>query len=365
MEAKLNSKAYRQFRHILIVSGVDVHAKRDQVTATAFAPDTLTVMESGAKAVDLISSTPVDLVLCDSDLSDMNGVKFVQIIKHNMNLKMLPVIMITLENRKQHVLDAIGAGCVGYILRPYTPETLEKYLLSANEINSYPEIEEMQLAEANELVSQGSFDEAIGAFEEILSLQDEAQRYYDMGFDYLLKELYGKAIIAFKKAVKINDLFAEAYKGLAEAYKGKGEEEKYALNMQKASEVFAQFDRMEEAKSAFIEVLKYERDVPNPYNSLGVRLRKQGDYKGAIHAYQRALELTPSDENIYFNLSRAFHFMGDIELSGEAISSALDLNPIFPEAEKLYLRIFNKDFVPAPNVNAAPTGPTSTSTKDI
>ncbi len=367
MEIKLNSKAYRQFKRLLIVSGVKVHAKRDQVTAAAFAPDTVTVINSGAKGVDFISANPVDLVLCDSELSDMDGVKFVQILKHNMSLKMLPVIMITLENRKQYVLDAIGAGCVGYILRPYTTKTLEKYLISANEINNYPEIEELQLTEANELVSRGSFDEAIDAFEEILSLQDEAQRYYDMGFDYLLKELYGKAIIAFKKAVKINDLFAEAYKGLAEAYKGKGEEEEYALNMQKASEIFAQFDRMEEAKSAFIEVLKYERDVPNPYNSLGVRLRKQGDYKGAIHAYNRALELTPTDENVYFNLSKALYFMGDVELSGQAITSALNLNPDFPEAKKLYLRAFKKPFVPDPTVTPVATSPTSTSTstKDI
>lgn len=368
MALKRGSKAFHQFRNILIVSSEDVHARRDQASIAAFGPDMVTILESGAEAVDYLSESPVDLILCDSTLADMDGIRFVQILKRNMSLKMLPVIMITLENRKQHVLDAIAAGCVGYILRPYALDTFEKYLISTAEINTYPEIEELQLAEAKELVSRGSFDEAIETFEEILSIQEEAQKYYDLGCDYLLKELYGKAIIAFKKAVKINDLFAEAYKGLAEAYMGKGDKEAYTRYLHKASEVFAQFDRMEEAKAAFIEVLKYERDIPNPYNSLGVRLRKQGDYQGATHAYRRALELTPKDENIYYNLGKAYYFMGEIDTAGEAVTSALKLNPNFPEAEKLYTRIFNAAFKPDPDAQPSPvsgTGSGPGTAKDV
>ncbi|MBU1248320.1 MAG: tetratricopeptide repeat protein [Proteobacteria bacterium] len=365
MALKRSSKAYRLFRHILIVSGVDVHARRDQASMATFAPDAVTIIESGAEAVDYLNDHPIDLVLCDSELADMDGIKFVQILKRNMSQKMLPVIMITLENRKQYVLDAIAAGCVGYVLRPYVVDTLEKYIVSTKEINTYPEIEELQLAEAKDLVSRGNFDEAIDTFEEILSIQEEAQKYYDMGCDFLLKEFYGKAIIAFKKAVKINDLFAEAYSGLAEAYKGKGDDEAYARFMHKASEVFAQFDRMEEAKSAFIEVLKYEQDVPNPYNSLGVKLRKQGDYRGAIHAYERALELTPEDENVFYNLSKAFYFMGDIDLAGNAVTSALNLNSNFPEAEKLYTRIFNNQFIPTQQPRATAHETKQSSAKDI
>lgn len=352
MALKRDSKAFHLFRNILIVSNEEVHARRDQASIATFGPDAVTIMDSGAEAADYLNDHPVDLILCDTSLSDMDGIRFVQILKRNMSLKMLPVVMITLENRKQHVLDAIAAGCVGYILRPYALDTFEKYLVSTADLNTYPEIEEMQLAEAKELVNRGNFDEAIETFEEILSIQDEAQKYYDMGCDFLLKELFGKAIIAFKKAVKINDLFAEAYKGLAEAYLGKGNEETYARYMHKASEVFAQFDRMEDAKIAFIEVLKFEKDIPNPYNSLGVRLRKQGDYKGATHAYTRALELTPEDENVYYNLSKAYYYMGEIQDAGKAVTSALNLNSDFPEAEKLYTRIFNADFTPAPD---APT----------
>ena len=65
-----------------------------------------------------------------------------------------------------------------------------------------------------------------------------------MGCRCLTRQKYGQAIIAFKKAININDLFAEAYKGLADAYKGKGEIEECKRYLQKAAEIHAQFNRM-------------------------------------------------------------------------------------------------------------------------
>lgn len=346
MALKRESRIFRYFQHVLILTDVEVHAKRDQESMSAFAPQAVRILRSGAEAVEYISANPVDLVLCDSVLADMPGVKFVNILRRNMRLKMLPVVMVTLENQKSHVLDAIAAGCIGYVLRPYSPETLERYLVMAKQLVHYPEIEDMQLDEGRDMVSAGNFDEAIETFEEIITIQDEAQHYYDLGYRFLLEERYGKAIVAFKKALRINDLYAEAYKGLAEAYKGKGDDANYLSCMQKASEIYAQFDRLEEAKQTFIEVLKCQSDSPNPYNTLGVNLRKQGDYTGAIHAYKQALQITPRDENIHFNLGKALYYMGDIENAGRWLDSALSLNCDFPEAERLYMRIFNHAWQP-------------------
>ncbi|MGE4292811.1 MAG: tetratricopeptide repeat protein [Desulfovibrio sp.] len=365
MALKRESSVFRSFQHVLILTDVEVHARRDQEAMSAFAPQTMRILRSGAEAVDYVGNHPVDLVLCDSTLMDMPGVKFVNILRRNMRLKMLPVVMITLENQKSHVLDAIAAGCIGYVLRPYAPETLERYLVMAKRLVHYPEIEDMQLEEAKDMVSMGNFDEAIETFEEILTIQDEAQHYYDLGYRYLTEERYGKAIVAFKKALRINDLFAEAYKGLAEAYKGKGDTENYRRYMQKASEIYAQFDRLEEAKQTFIEVLKYQSDSPNPFNTLGVNLRKQGDYVGAIHAYKQALQITPKDENIHFNLGKAYYYMGEIENSGKWLNSALSLNSDFPEAEKLYMRLFNRAWRPEDGRTRKPRSATPKAQKDI
>ena len=148
------------------------------------------------------------------------------------------------------------------------------------------------------------------------------------------------------------DARARAYKGLADAYKGKGELERCKQYLQRAAEVYAQFDRLEETKRIFIEILKYESNVPNPFNTLGVQLRKQGDYPAALHAYKQALQLTPEDENVYFNIAKAQYYMGDLDEAAGSITRALELAPDFTEAMKLYRRIFGRAFVPT-----APTQP--------
>ena len=347
MAQKKDSKAYNAYNSVVIVTNIEVHAKRDMASMNSFGVRNIKTFSAGTEAIDYLANNAVDLVLCDSALNDMTGIKFAQIIRKNMSGRPLPIVMVTLENKRDYVLDSIAAGCIGYILRPYSIDTFEKYLILANQLDSYPEIEEMELDEAKDMVERGDFDEAIEAFEELISYQDEAQKYYDMGCQFMIQSKFGKAIVAYKKAVKINDLFAEAYKGLADAYKGKGDVEACKKFLQRAADVHAQFDRLEETKTLFIEILKYDSDTPNPFNSLGVTLRKQGDYPGALHAYKQALELTPNDENIYFNMAKAEYFMGRLEKASEDVIMSLKMNPEFREANKLYQRIHGKPWTPA------------------
>lgn len=354
MVQKKTSKAYGAYKNVVILTDVEVHTRRDLASINMFGAEHVKSFTTGVDAIDYLSDHPVDLVLCDSVLSDMTGIKFCQIVRKNMSGRPLPIIMVTLENRRDHVLDSIAAGCIGYVLRPYSLDTFEKYLILASQLDNYPEIEEMELREAKDMVERGDFDDAIEAFEELISYQDEAQKYYDMGCQFMVQGKFGKAIVAYKKAVKINDLFAEAYKGLADAYKGKGDMDTCQKFLRKAAEVHAQFDRLEETKTLFIEILKMDSETPNPFNTLGVNLRKQGDYPGAIHAYRQALELTPNDENIYFNMAKALYFMGKIEEASHDVAMSLKMNPEFKEANKLYQRIHGKPWTPVKGKTARP-----------
>jgi len=210
----------------------------------------------------------------------------------------------------------------------------------------------------------GNFDDAIEAFEEIISEQNMAEKYYDMGCRCLVRQKYGQAIIAFKKAIKINDLFAEAYKGLADAYKGKGELEEFKHYLQKAAEIHAQFNRLEQTKELFIEILKYDPNTPNPFNTLGVKLRKSGDIPGALHAYNQALSLTPDDENIHFNMSKAYYFLGNTEQAVVSVTQALEINPDFEEGGKLYRKLLGRDH-PRPSPSSRASRPGTESLRDV
>jgi Flp pilus assembly protein TadD len=106
-------------------------------------------------------------------------------------------------------------------------------------------------------------------------------------------------------------------------------------------------------------VLKYDATAPNPFNTLGVRLRKSGDLAGALHAYRQAIELTPDDENIYFNMSKAHYFMGNIVEAKVSVDEAMQRNPAFAEGRKLYRKLFEKDYPRSDADPAAATRPVS------
>lgn len=363
-ESKTRMSESTHYNVICLVSGVEDHLRRDKTNLSRLRPKTLKTFMRGKEAATFLTNATADCILCDSMLQDMSGCEFIRAVRQLPAHRMTPIIMVTVDNQKNAVLDAISSGCTGYVIRPYSEETLRRHLTMAQQLERFSEIELEQLNQARDMVEQGDFDDAIEEFEEILSMQDEAQKYYDMGCDFLLRQKYGKAIISFSKALKINDLFAEAYQGLAEAYKGKGNVRKYKSFLQKAAEIHAQFDRLEQAKSLFIEILKHDTEAPNPYNTLGVRLRKSGDYPGAVRAYRRALELTPQDENIHYNIAKAHFYMGERQQAESDLKKALLINGDFPEAVKFYAEITGKAW-DGPVGAKSKQAPASRTVKDV
>ncbi|WP_034643477.1 tetratricopeptide repeat protein [Desulfovibrio inopinatus] len=357
-----------QFNTVLLLSDKEEHLRLDRTSIKMFAPRQVVALTSATEAIDFLNSQTADMVLLDTMLEDMDGIKLLKLLRQNMKLKRTPVVMVTNEGHKHKVLDAITAGCDGYILRPYSLETYKRHLSWALQIDRINEIEEEQLSDARELLKLGEYDDAIEAFEEIVSEHNEAQQFYDLGCRMLVEQNYGQAIVAFKKAIKINDLYADAYKGLAEAYMAKSDTENYRYYLQKASEIFAEFNRLEEAKEAFVDILKYDNKTPNPFNSLGVKLRRLGDLPGALHAYQQALQLTPDDENIYYNIAKAYYILGDLQNSNVHITRCLEMNSHFEEAKVLFKKIFGMDWAPSthrPDESRRCSKTASQSRKDI
>ncbi|MDK2954973.1 MAG: hypothetical protein PWQ57_469 [Desulfovibrionales bacterium] len=64
-----------------------------------------------------------------------------------------------------------------------------------------------------------------------------------------------------------------------------------------------------------------------------VTLRKEGRLEEALRLYQKALEFTPSDENLHFNIARVYFDMGNHNLARKHLQAALDLNDEFKPAE--------------------------------
>ena len=77
----------------------------------------------GGQAVALFKPGRFNLVLTDWNMPNKSGLEVVRGIRAQ-DAK-VPIIMITTEAEKERVLEAIKAGVTDYVVKPFTPDTLQ------------------------------------------------------------------------------------------------------------------------------------------------------------------------------------------------------------------------------------------------
>ena len=90
-------------------------------------------------------------------------------------------------------------------------------------------------------------------------------------------------------------------------------------------------------KEIFVKISKteaiFEEKNKHFFNECAIPLRKQKLYDEAIEYYQKGIELSPNDENLYFNSARALFEKGDHEKAKESIFKVISINPTHKEAK--------------------------------
>ncbi len=84
--------------------------------------------EDGAIALQKLQNGSFEFVVTDWNMPNMDGLQLLQTIRRSPNLKHLPVLMITAEAKKEHIVTAAQAGASGYIVKPFTSATLSEKL---------------------------------------------------------------------------------------------------------------------------------------------------------------------------------------------------------------------------------------------
>jgi two-component system, chemotaxis family, chemotaxis protein CheY len=78
----------------------------------------------GASALVRLRERTFGLVISDWMMEPMSGLELLEQIRADPELRALPFIMITAENRKDRVARAEQAGADGFIVKPFTAEAL-------------------------------------------------------------------------------------------------------------------------------------------------------------------------------------------------------------------------------------------------
>ena len=82
--------------------------------------------EDGQIALQKLNTMPFDFVVTDWNMPNMDGLTLLQNIRANPTLKHLPVLMITAEAKKENIIAAAQAGASGYIVKPFTADTMKQ-----------------------------------------------------------------------------------------------------------------------------------------------------------------------------------------------------------------------------------------------
>lgn len=103
---------------ILIVEDNPSNLKLAKVILEIANYQILTAHNAG-KAMELLKTAKPNLILMDIQLPDMSGLQLTQILKSNPKTNDIIIIALTALARKEDELNALNAGCDGYISKPF------------------------------------------------------------------------------------------------------------------------------------------------------------------------------------------------------------------------------------------------------
>lgn len=73
----------------------------------------------GREGLNTISAGNIDMVICDVNMPNMNGLEMVEAVKAKPENSSLPIVMLTTEGQPSMIKRAKDAGAAGWIVKPF------------------------------------------------------------------------------------------------------------------------------------------------------------------------------------------------------------------------------------------------------
>jgi two-component system chemotaxis response regulator CheY len=83
---------------------------------------------NGNETLEKLGGGPVDIMLCDLNMPEMNGTELVKKVREMDSCADTKIIMVSTESSQELIGNVISDGANGYITKPFTPEKFQEKL---------------------------------------------------------------------------------------------------------------------------------------------------------------------------------------------------------------------------------------------
>ena len=78
----------------------------------------------GKDALNHLDGNPVDLIITDLHMPNMNGIELIKEVRTMEAYKRVPILFLTTESQAAKKMEAKEAGATGWIIKPFVPAKL-------------------------------------------------------------------------------------------------------------------------------------------------------------------------------------------------------------------------------------------------
>ncbi len=82
--------------------------------------------DDGTTGLPMLKTGNYDFLVTDWNMPGMTGIDLLRVVRADPKLQALPVLMVTAEAKKDQIVLAANEGVNGYIVKPFTAQTLKE-----------------------------------------------------------------------------------------------------------------------------------------------------------------------------------------------------------------------------------------------
>jgi two-component system, sensor histidine kinase and response regulator len=114
----------RGIRNILIVEDSELQKEICIVQLQQIGFENITGAANGIEALDHLEHNPVDLIVSDWEMPEMDGLGLLKAVKDNDKLRDIPFLILTVHDDPKKNQEALNLGALDFIVKPSTPDSL-------------------------------------------------------------------------------------------------------------------------------------------------------------------------------------------------------------------------------------------------